>query len=404
MIHSFSCKNFYSFKELTKINFTVNDKAPKNNGYFNSNSGIRLSKAETVIGHNASGKTNLLKILPFLKWLITSSLYISPNDFLPIKPFLFGSEKNKDTELSVDFEISGNIYVYKFILNSKRIILEELKIKNKTTEKLTTKKVFLRRWNEKNNEYELDDNKFNLPKGFYNSIRDNASIISVASRLNHKESLKIFNFWQNVETNVIEAGWVGDHLLPSANKQLVEALDFFSEEKNIKVKKEAEKLLSQFDLGLDSFEIKKEKKENSLNINARVAHTFKSGKKYIPMQYESSGTKQIFILLKTILLVIASGGTAILDEFDVNLHPEVVSALFDLFMQAETNPKNAQLLFSSHSHQILSKLDKYQIVLTEKNNKGESEAWRLDDVSGVRADDNYYSKYIAGAYGAVPKL
>jgi predicted ATPase len=122
------------------------------------------------------------------------------------------------------------------------------------------------------------------------------------------------------------------------------------------------------------------------------------------MQYESSGTKQIFILLKTILLVIASGGTAILDEFDVNLHPEVVSALFDLFMQAETNPKNAQLLFSSHSHQILSKLDKYQIVLTEKNNKGESEAWRLDDVSGVRADDNYYSKYIAGAYGAVPKL
>jgi hypothetical protein len=28
----------------------------------------------------------------------------------------------------------------------------------------------------------------------------------------------------------------------------------------------------------------------------------------------------------------------------------------------------------------------------------------LDDVSGVRADDNYYTKYIAGAYGAVPKL
>lgn len=404
MIHSFLCKNFYSFKELTKIDFTVNDKAPKNNGYFNNDSGVRLSKAETVIGPNASGKTNLLKILPFLKWLIINSLYISPNASLPIKPFLFGSEKNKNTELSVDFEINGDIYVYKFILNSKRIILEELKIKNKTIEKITAKKIFSRQWNEESNKYELDDNKFNLPKGFHNSIRDNASIISVASRLNHKESLKIFNFWQNVETNVIEAGWIGDHLLPNASKQLVEALDFFSEEKNIKIKKEAEKLLSQFDLGLDSFEIKKEKKENSLNINARVAHTFKSGKEYIPMQYESSGTKQLFILLKTILLVIANGGTAILDEFDVNLHPEVILALFDLFMQPETNPKNAQLLFSSHSHQILSKLDKYQIILTEKNKKGESEAWRLDDVSGVRGDDNYYSKYIAGAYGAIPKL
>jgi predicted ATPase len=95
---------------------------------------------------------------------------------------------------------------------------------------------------------------------------------------------------------------------------------------------------------------------------------------------------------------------AVLDEFDVNLHPEMVLALFELFIQPETNPKNAQLLFSTHSHQILSKLDKYQIILTEKNDKGESESWRLDEMSGVRADDNYYSKYIAGAYGAVPKL
>ena len=48
--------------------------------------------------------------------------------------------------------------------------------------------------------------------------------------------------------------------------------------------------------------------------------------------------------------------------------------------------------------------DKYQIILTEKNEKGVSESWRLDEMIGVRADDNYYSKYIAGAYGAVPKF
>ncbi|MCK5416037.1 ATP-binding protein [Candidatus Parcubacteria bacterium] len=404
MIHSFSCKNFYSFKDLTIIDFTVNDKAPSNDGYFQATSDAHLSKIETVIGPNASGKTNLLKILPFLKWLIVTSFNASPNAPLPIKPFLFGNNKNKSTELSVDFEINGNIYVYTFILNEKKIIAEEIKVKNKTTKKVTTKKVFSRKWNEEKNKYELDDKKFNLPKGYEELLRSNASIISVASRFNHKKSLEIFNFWQNIETNVIEAGWVGNHLLPNANQQLIEAFDFFSEKKNAHIKAEAEKLLSQFDLGLDSFEIKKEKKDNGLSINVRVAHTFGGEKKYIPIKYESSGTKQLFVLLKTILLVLANGGAAILDEFDVNLHPEIVLALFDLFMQPETNPKNAQLLFSSHSHQILSKLDKYQIVLTEKNEKGESEAWRLDDVTGVRADDNYYSKYIAGAYGAVPKL
>ena len=120
--------------------------------------------------------------------------------------------------------------------------------------------------------------------------------------------------------------------------------------------------------------------------------------------YESSGTKQLFILLKTILKALASGGVAILDEFDVNLHPEMVLALFDLFIQPETNPNRAQLLFSTHNHMVLSKLDKYQIVLVEKGEDGKSESWRLDEVSGVRADENYYSKYIAGAYGAVPKI
>ena len=62
------------------------------------------------------------------------------------------------------------------------------------------------------------------------------------------------------------------------------------------------------------------------------------------------------------------------------------------------------MLFSTHSHLILSKLDKYQIILVEKNQNGVSESWRLDEMSGVRADDNYYSKYIAGAYGAVPRI
>ncbi|MCD4694226.1 ATP-binding protein [bacterium] len=404
MIHSFSCKNFYSFKDLTTIDFTVNEKAPQNDGYFKAGSDIRLSKIETVIGPNASGKTNLLKILPFLKWLIVNSFNAPPNSPLPIKPFLFGNNKNEASELSVDFEIDGNIYCYKFTLNEKQILSEEIYVKNKTTEKVTSKKVFSRVWDEKGNKYELNDKMFNLPKGYESLMRTNASIVSVASRFEHKQSLDFFNYWQKIETNVVEAGWIGDHLLPNTNQQLIDAFDFFSEEKNAHIKAEAEKLLSQFDLGLDSFEIEKEKKENKLNINVRVAHTFGSEKEYIPMQYESSGTKQLFVLLKTILLVLANGSVAILDEFDVNLHPEVVLALFDLFMQPETNPNNAQLLFSSHSHQILSKLDKYQIMLTEKNEQGESEAWRLDDVTGVRADDNYYSKYIAGAYGAVPKL
>lgn len=402
MIHSFSCKNFYSFNDLVTVNFGVNDKAPDNDGYFNTLSGARLSKIETVIGPNASGKTNLLKVLPFLKWLIVDSFVSNPSDPLPIKPFLFGESKKQPSELSVDFEIAENIYTYRFVLNDKKILTEELKVRNKTSQKVTSKKMFSREWDEKAGNYSLDDKNFNLPKDF--PLRANASVISTGIRLSHKESQDVLNFWQKVGTNVIEPGWVGDWLLRSGGQQLLEALDFFSESKNEALKKAAEKLLSRFDIGLESFNIKKEKKENSVSINVQVAHSFGGRTEYLPMQYESSGTKQLFVLLKTILLVLDKGGVAVLDEFDVNLHPEMVRALFELFIQPETNSTNAQMLFSTHSHLILSKLDKYQIILIEKNGKGASESWRLDEVSGVRADDNYYAKYIAGAYGAVPKF
>ncbi|MDD2387748.1 MAG: AAA family ATPase [Bacteroidales bacterium] len=405
MIHSFSCKNFYSFSDLAVVDFSVNDKAPINDGYFTAPSGNRLSKIETVVGPNASGKTNLLKILPFLKWLIADSFNSNPSSLLPVKPFMFGEQKNKPTELAVDFEINGNIYTYSFVLDEKRIVSEELKVKNKTNQKETSKKVFSRKWNKEDGKYDLDDKRFNLPKEFENSIRPNASIVSVAVRFNHKKSQEIFSYWQKFETNVVEAGWVGDQVLPNSNQQLLEVLDFYSESGNEAIKKEAEKILSRFDLGLESFEIDKIKKENSFSINVKVAHSFGGQKVYLPsMAYESSGTKQLFVLLKTILVVLTRGGMAVLDEFDVNLHPEMVMSLFELFIQPETNPNNAQLLFSTHSHRVLNNLDKYQIILTEKNEKGESDSWRLDDVSGVRSDDNYYQKYIAGAYGAVPKI
>jgi len=406
MIHSFSCKNFYSFGDLTTVNFVVNDKAPNNNGYFIADSGVRLSKIESVIGPNASGKTNLLKVLPFLKWLISDSFNIKPNANLPVKPFVFTENKNNPIELSADFEIKGDIFTYSFILDENKILMEELKVKNKTNYKMTTKKLFSRQWNKESQNYILEDNNFDLPKEFENSIRTNASIISVAVRFNHEKSRLIFDYWQKIETNVAEAGWIGDHLVANPLRQLFGALDFYSDKQNEAIKQEAEKLLSRFDLGLESFNVNKEKNENAneITLTANTVHDINGQKYNFDLKYESSGTKQLFVLLKSILSALASGSMAVLDEFDVNLHPEMVSTLFELFLQPDTNPKSAQLLFSTHSLQVLSKLDKYQVIFTEKNEKSKSESWRLDEVSGVRADDNYYTKYIAGAYGAVPRL
>ena len=41
--------------------------------------------------------------------------------------------------------------------------------------------------------------------------------------------------------------------------------------------------------------------------------------------------------------------------------------------------------------------------MVQKNNQ-ESESWRLDEVTGLRADDNIYAKYMSGALDAVPNI
>jgi hypothetical protein len=54
--------------------------------------------------------------------------------------------------------------------------------------------------------------------------------------------------------------------------------------------------------------------------------------------------------------------------------------------------------------EVLNVLHKSQVFLVEKNADCESSAWRMDSIQGIRNDDNFYAKYMAGAYGAVPQL
>ena len=94
---------------------------------------------------------------------------------------------------------------------------------------------------------------------------------------------------------------------------------------------------------------------------------------------------------------------AIIDELEADLHPHMVEALLNLFVMPESNPKNAQMIFTSHADWLMNLLHKSQIVLVEKTEAG-SEAVRLSDIRGIEARENFSARYRAGAYGAVPEL
>ena len=402
MIHKFSLKNFYSFKDENEVSFVVDKNAPKTNSYIKSAFDVRINKTAAVLGANASGKTNLLRALPFLSWFIRDSFSLKPNktiyynEVVNVEQFLFTKNDTNPINISVQFEIEKEVYKYNLCFATDRVVFEELRIKKEKR----FNKLFKREWEKRNKKYDFELSNYKLPTDFEKVLKDDASVISTANMFGHQLSVKIVKYWNNLIFNIAE-------FFEQSDYNLYNAAEFFYG--NSKAKEKADKLLLQFNLGLNKIEIRELKHKNSKEKNFYIPvglHKIKNIEKkfFLPLFRESRGTQNLFSLLEPILKVLDSGGMLVLDEFDADLHPQMIPELVNLFNSKIYNPKNAQLLFSTHSLQILNELDKYQIFFTEKGDDGASEVWRLDDIKGVRPDDNYYAKYISGAYGAVPNI
>ncbi|MTD54125.1 AAA family ATPase [Amycolatopsis pithecellobii] len=124
---------------------------------------------------------------------------------------------------------------------------------------------------------------------------------------------------------------------------------------------------------------------------------------------ESAGTRNWLALLPTVLEALDEGHVVVVDEIDTSLHPLLTARLVTLFRDEETNPNNAQLLFTTHDTSLLGTmlgdqvLDRDQIWFVEKRRDGSSDLYPLSDFK-PRKDQNTERRYLAGSYGAVPVL
>lgn len=396
MIHKLSYENFYSFMGEVEINLVVDENAPDTNGYFKDTLGNRLTKLIAVVGSNASGKTTLLKSLAFLRYFAVYSFGTDgPEKDIVIKPFLFSTaSKNSPSIFNLEFGMGNNVYQYELKVTTKKVIKEKLSVKGKTKPRI----LFDRSWNNEKNKYNFSFKNFGIPADFAESILPNVSVLSACRQIKHKQSLEFVNYFDKIQTNIFESG-------KEPTAKLVDVLEYY--DKHPEFRERAEDILSKFDINFSKLDIEKVGlPDKKIRYFGTVPHKhIDSGEETsLPLQYESTGTKNLLILLSKFLVVLRDGGVAVLDEMDSDLHPRMLPEIINLFSSKTHNPRNAQLLFSTHSVQILNSLDKQQIILVEKDNNGVSEAWGLDEVKGARVDDNFYAKYMAGAYGAVPKF
>jgi hypothetical protein len=405
MLHRYSIKNFLSFADLTEVSLRLTEKANSLGWHAHSPSGQRYSIAMAVIGPNGSGKTSLLKPLAFLRWFIADSFNgLSPNDELPIKPHFTKPNEPVEFEFEAD-DGEGTSWRYVLIATRQRVLHEAVYQKPKNRKFYSY--VFLRDWDELSDTYTIKQKGYGFLSAEAKKVRSNASLISTAAQYGVPLAQSLAGV--SVVSNINVLGRV------YADPFCKGAAEYFHE--NSELRTQMETLLRSWDMGLAGIDIRKipvtkassaetpteEPAENAQYIPYGVHKLADGSTHMLPMYEESNGTRAAFNNLWMVLEVLSTGGLAVIDELESDMHPLMLEPLLGLFANPRTNPHQAQVIFTCHAAEVLNLLNKSQVMLVEKIDCC-SEAWRLDSMIGVRNQDNLYAKYMSGAYGAIPKL
>lgn len=99
----------------------------------------------------------------------------------------------------------------------------------------------------------------------------------------------------------------------------------------------------------------------------------------------------------------------LVDELESSLHPSLGLAIVKMFNSPKRNPRNAQIVFTTHDTNLLGTtlgeppLRRDQVWFTEKDKEGASKLYPLTDYK-PRMAENLERGYLQGRYGAIPFL
>lgn len=406
MIRRLSFSNFCSFVEETVVDFTASSKTPVSDSFVSSRYGDQVSLLTGVFGPNAAGKTNLLKALAFVDFFIHNSyLALKPDQDIPLDRYECPEADDNPSTFELEFSGKAGRYLYSVILTPSLVHQETLKRFNRRTRKFRT--ILARKTSDSGSP------QLSVPDDFTNANllrkllvdRPNASMLAAGLQTGRKEFKDVIDALGVVATNVNRSG-KKEQPFEGLTTDIFTCSEFFH--KNPQHQDSLRELLSSADVGICDFTIEP---VHLLNDDGKSRESFLAffkhqgckGKFVLPADRESSGTKRLFMLFETFIRILTEGGIAVVDEMESDLHPHLIPTIFSLFTNPEINSKQAQLFFTCHHFEMLNHLQKEQIILIEKSDQSVSEAYRLDELKGVRREENFFANYNSGRYGAVPE-
>jgi uncharacterized protein len=360
------------------------------------NLGESLLPVAAVYGPNASGKSNLIEAMNWLQTGISDSVFYW-EDGIPVEPFEFNDGDPRPTEFAVEMMINNVRFEYVLELDRKAVHYEAL---FHYPEK-KRRRVF---------EREGDDLKFQRGLGRLSGTRElltsRTLALSVARRFD--EPL-VADFAKHIE--------VGSAMGLRSGRQRpqiydVVAAELFSADATPADRGRALALLRLADLGIEDVLIDRERISYTSDGSVpghgrqRVRLIHRAPGRWVPLDFgqESEGTRTWFRLIYPVLNALDNGAVLLFDELDASLHPTLSAQLIRLFHDPATNPRGAQLIFSSHDTSLLNHLNRDEVWLTEKARDGSTRLGALAEFAGerVRKGQNIERAYLHGRFGALP--
>jgi len=372
--------------------------------------GEKILPVAAIYGANASGKSNVYRAFECMRRYVIRSFSYGGDDntvdraFRPV-PFLFSSETEKaDTSFEVFFTLPGDrserVYQYGFSVGNNEIHEEWLYSKAKTGREYT--RVFER------DVTAIDPLDL---KGIPRESRDNIRIslepqvlvVSLGAKLKVEKCKLVRDWFLSTLCTDFADSQMNYRTLPPG----------FTEDSSVQA--DVARFLSSFDESIQGFRVEKIPSDSAGSEYYKVVSIHKrdgsDGWMELPLADESAGTLKMFSLYPLLQAVLRGGGVFFVDELNARLHPLLVRNVILTFLNPETNPMHAQLIFTTHDTWQLSThlLRRDEIWFTEKGEDEVSSLYSLADFADedgvkIRKDESYEKNYLLGKYGAIPAL
>lgn len=399
MILDFTISNFRSIKETQTISFEATKDTHLEDYFIIKKDKYRILKIATILGANASGKSNIIRAFGLLHDLILSPCE-NKNSEIDYDKFALDTDfVDNDSVMIVNFICGEQKYYYEVHFNNKAVTYEllkkhpfgELKDHNVYTRETDLEKgVSIIKWGSK---YKLASKT----RGLIDNLIHNRTVFGAFQNTNvdipwMKEIIDWVDCYILPQVLPTPQGLFGDITEQIAEQRI---------DKEIIVRH-----LNKADIGISDFIIEKIDNDMFNNYEIRFIHNGSQGGVSFDVREESEGTKRYYELSGVLMLLVKENHFVTIDELECRLHPDLYEHFVLTYLK---NTKESQIIFTTHSREFLNDRGLFRddsVWITEKTDVGATNLYSLADFDSnfLRNTTNRYNMYKAGRLGGVPRL